>query len=85
MSTAGNTRIRGDADDPGVGPGVVITGAAQTFDPAGRYVIVSTAGTITGKLVGDTADVAYVLPVGVHKLAFRSITSTASLVGCVVR
>lgn len=80
-----NTRIRGGADDPGVGPGVVITGGAQTFDPCGRYIIVSTAGTVTGKLVGDSSDVAYVLPTGVHKLAFKSITSTASLVGCIVR
>lgn len=75
----------GDPSDPGVGPGVIITGSAQSFDPPGRYIIVSTAGTMTGRLVGDTGDIAYVLPVGVHKLAVKSITSTASLVGCIVR
>lgn len=80
-----NTRIRGEADDPGVGPGVVLSGSAQTFDPPGRYIIVSTAGTLTGKLIGDGSDIAYVLPVGVHKLAFKSVTSTTSLVGCIVR
>jgi len=80
-----NTRIRGGADDPGVGPGVVITGSAQTFDPPSRYVVVSTAGTITGRLQGDGADVAYVLPVGQFKMAFKSITSTTTLVGFITR
>lgn len=80
-----NTRIQGVPDDPGVGPGVVITGSAQSFDPPGRYIIVSTAGTLTGKLVGDASDVAYVLPAGVHKLAVKSVTSVTSLVGCIVR
>jgi hypothetical protein len=80
-----NTRIRGEADDPGVGPGVVITGSAQSFDPPGRFIIVSTAGTLTGKLVGDSSDVAYILPTGVHKLAVKSVTSVTSLVGCIVR
>jgi hypothetical protein len=74
-----------DNSDPGVGPGVVLAGGAQVFDPPGRYIIVSTAGTITGQLLGDTADVAYVLPVGVHKLAFKSKTSVTGLVGCIVR
>ncbi len=85
MSTAGNTRIRGESDDPGVGPGVIITGGGQTFSPAGRYIIVSTAGTVTGQLVGDTGDIAYVPPTGVHTLAIESITSVTSLVGCIVR
>lgn len=71
------------AEDPGV-KGTVITGSAQTFDPPGRYLIVSTAGTMTGKLLEDSADVAYVLPAGVHRLAVKSITSVVSLVGCVV-
>ena len=85
MSTFQNTRIRGEADDPGVGPGLVLSGSAQTVDPPSRYVIVSTGGTITGQLVGDTGDVAYILPTGVHKLAFKSVTSTTTLVGCLVR
>ncbi len=82
-----NPRMAGQQtpDDPGVGPGTVLSGSAQTFDPPGRYIIVSTAGTITGRLVGDSGDVAYVLPVGVHKLAFKSATSTTTLVGCIVR
>lgn len=86
---ANNRRIAASplsASDPGVGPSTVISGATSnlTLDPPGRYVIVSTAGTITGKLLEDTADVAYVLPVGVHHLAFKSITSVAALVGCIV-
>lgn len=80
-----NTRIRGEPDDPGVGPGVVISGSAQTFDPPARYIVVSTAGTLTGRLVGDTGDVAYVLPTGCHKLAVKSVTSVTSLVGFIVR
>lgn len=74
-----------DNADPGIGPGTIITGSAQVFDPPGRYIIVSTAGTITGRLVGDASDVAYVLPAGVHALAFKSATSTTTLVGCIVR
>ncbi len=70
--------------DPGVGPGVVVANA-QTYDPPGRFIIVSTAGTITGQLVGDTGDVAYVLPVGVWPLAFKSCTTVGSTVACVVR
>ena len=85
MSTNQNTRIQGLPDDPGVGPGVVITGSAQTFDPPSRYITVSTAGTLTGQLVGDTGDIAYVLPVGTHKYAFKSVTSTTSLVGFITR
>lgn len=80
-----NRRIVGVPEDPGVGPGVIITGSAQTIDPPGRYITVSTAGTLTGRLVEDTADVAYVLPVGTHKLAVKSITSVASLVGFIAR
>lgn len=78
--TSGNTRIRGEADDPGVGPGVILANSL-TFYPVTRYITVSTAGTITGKLVGDSSDQAYVLPVGTHKLAFKSITTIASIVG----
>lgn len=74
-----------DTNDSGVGPGQVVVAGAQTFDPPGRWIIVSTAGTITGQLVEDTADVAYVLPIGVHKLAFKSASSTATIVACVVR
>ncbi len=73
-----------DPDYPGV-KGTIISGSAQTFDPPGRYIIVSTAGTLTGKLEQDDADIAYVLPAGVHKLAVRSITSISSLIGVVVQ
>lgn len=71
--------------DPAVGPGLVLTGGAQTVDPPSRYIIVSTAGTITGRLRDDTGDVAYVLPVGVWPMEFISVTSTTTLVGCLVR
>jgi len=74
-----------DTNDSGTGPGQIVVAGAQVFDPPGRYIIVSTAGTITGQLIEDTADVIYVLPVGVHKLAFKSATSSSALVGCVVR
>ncbi len=64
------------ASDPGVA-GVVITGSAQTFSPSGRGILVEAAGTVTGKLVEDAADLAYTLTAGLHGLAFKSITSVA--------
>lgn len=81
-----NRRMAGVAlaTDPGVSS-VAITGTAQTLNPSGRAVLVSTAGTITGKLIEDTADADYILPVGLHALAFKSITSVASLVGRIIR
>ena len=84
MTTAANTRMRGEADDPGVGPGVVLANGI-TLTPPARYVTVSTAGTITGQVVGDTADVAYVLPVGQHKMALKSVTTLTTLVGFALR
>ncbi len=69
--------------DPAVA-GVAITGSAQTFSPTGRAILVTTAGTVTGKLIRDTADVAYILPVGIWPLAFRSITSVSSLAGVIL-
>ena len=84
MSSTNRRMNELSGDDSGVGPGTIIANG-QTYDPPGRYIIVSTAGTLTGKLVDDTADVAYVLPVGVHKLAFKSCTTVAGLVGCIVR
>lgn len=81
----GNRRMQTiAADDPGVGPGTVVANGL-TFNPPGRYIIVSTGGTILGQLVEDTADVAYVLPPGVWPLAFKSCTTVTTLVGCVVR
>lgn len=71
------------ASDPGVA-GVVITGATQTFDPTGRWILVTTAGSFTGRLVEDVADVVYALPVGLHPLAVRSITSVSTLAGVVI-
>lgn len=69
--------------DPAVA-GVAITGAAQTFSPTGRAILVSTAGSFVGKLVKDSADVTYTLPVGIWPLAVRSITSVSSLAGVVL-
>lgn len=69
--------------DPGVA-GVAITGAAQTLDPHGRAILVETAGSITGRLVEDSADVTYTLPVGLWPLAFKSITSVSSLAGKII-
>lgn len=84
MATNVNTRIRGESSDPGVGPGVVVANG-QTYDPPTRWLIVSTAGTLTGKMVGDASDVAYVFPVGQHRVALVSCTTIASLVGFVLR
>lgn len=70
-------------NDPGV-KGVAITGSAQAFDPTGRAILVETAGTVTGRLIEDTADLAYVLPVGLHPLAFKSVTSVTGLVGKII-
>lgn len=78
-----NKHSSSSASDPAVS-GVVISGSAQTFSPTGRWIVVSTAGTVTGKLLDDAVDVAYVLPVGVHRMAFKSITSTSSLVGVIL-
>ncbi len=69
--------------DPAVG-GVAITGSAQTFSPSGRGILVSTAGSFTGKLIRDTADVTYTLPVGLWPLAVKSITSVSSLAGVIL-
>lgn len=71
------------ADDPGVA-GVVITGSAQTLAIAGRAILVGVAGSITGRLVEDTADVVYPIPVGLWPLAFKSITSVSSLTGVII-
>ena len=79
-----NSKIQGTPSDPGMGPGVVVAGS-QTYDPPSRFITVSTAGTLTGTLVGDANDVAYVLPVGTHKLAFKSCTSISSLVAFISR
>ncbi len=80
--TEANKRIQCLPEDPGIGPGQLITASSTnvSVDPPSRYITVSTAGTVTGKLVGDTDDQAYVLPVGTHKLAFKSVTSAASIV-----
>lgn len=84
MST--NTRMNTvDNCDPGVGPGLILTGSTQTVDPPGRYLVVSTGGTLTGQMVGDTSDKAYVFPVGTHFVAVKSVTSTTTLVGFILR
>ncbi len=68
------------AIDPAVGS-VAISGSAQTLNPTGRFILVSTAGTITGRLLDDSSDVTYILTVGIWPLAFKTITSVSSLVG----
>lgn len=70
--------------DPAVS-GVAISGSAQTFDPPLRAVLISTAGTITGKLVEDSGDVTYPVQVGLTPLAFKSITSVSSAAGVGLR
>lgn len=62
--------------DPGV-KGVVITGGAQTFSPTGRAILVETAGSVTGQLLEDTADLTYTFTAGMWPVAFKSITSVA--------
>lgn len=82
-----NRRMNGgtvSSVDPGAS-GVAITGNAQTFDPPLRAVLISTAGTITGRLVEDTADVTYPVYVGLIPLAFKSITSVSSAAGVGIR
>ena len=75
-----NERIQCTPEDPGVGPGVVIA-SGQTYDPPLRYLIVSTAGTIDGQMVGDTAaHTAYVFPVGNHKVALKSCGTATTIV-----
>lgn len=66
-----------DTSNSARGPSVAI--GAGTLAEDSRYVLVGTAGNIVGKLVGDTADVTYVLPVGLHKMAFRSVTSATAV------
>lgn len=84
---AANRRMSGgtvSAVDPGAS-GIVITGNAQTFDPPLRAVLISTAGTITGKLVEDANDVTYPVYVGLIALAFKSITSVSNAAGVGIR
>jgi len=69
--------------DPGVA-GVAISGSAQTFNPTGRAILVETAGSVTGKLIQDSSDVTYTLPVGLWPLAFKSITSLSGLAGKII-
>jgi hypothetical protein len=79
-----NTRMTNmTPTDPAVA-GVAITGSAQTFNPTGRAILVSTAGSFTGKLIADSADVTYTLPLGIWPLAIKSITSVSSLAGVVL-
>ncbi len=59
------------------GPSVAI-GAVNLAEDS-RWVLIGTAGNIVGRLVGDTADVTYVIPVGLWKMAFRSVTSATAV------
>ncbi len=56
-----------------------LTGGALTLDPTGRGLHVSTAGTITGKLLDDTADLTETYEVGWHPVAYRTITSSTAV------
>lgn len=74
-------------DDPGVGPGIILTGgalASLSGGTHGRYVCISTAGNIVGQLYGETVDQTYVIPVGVWPMAFKSVTSSTA-VGFILR
>jgi len=72
---------KNDPSNAGEGPSDAIPAGALTLPRYSRYVLVSTGGTITGQLKGDTSDKAYIIPAGVHKLAFKSVTSSATIVG----
>lgn len=81
MPTQNRNENKNDPSNSGEGPSDAIPAGALTLPQYSRYVLVSTAGTITGQLKGDTSDKAYALPVGLHKLAFKSVTSSATIVG----
>ncbi len=55
-----------------------LTGGALALDPTGRAIHIATAGTITGKLLEETADVTETYEVGWHPVAFKSITSSTA-------
>lgn len=76
MSTNRNENCN-DTSNSARGPSVAIANGI-TLTEDSRYVLVGTAGNIVGKLVGDAADVTYVLPVGLHKMAFRSVTTATA-------
>jgi L-asparaginase/Glu-tRNA(Gln) amidotransferase subunit D len=77
-----NPRIQNDAACTGMGPGTLITSATSnvTLSPCARKLIVSTGGTITGRMAGDTGDQAYIFPAGEFNVALKKITSATTIV-----
>lgn len=55
--------------------------ATGTYNPPTRGIIISTAGTVTGTLVGQSADVAIPLPTGEFHISFKSISNIGSAAG----
>lgn len=85
MPTPSNRMREAPVNGPGYGPVVDITGSAQTFDPPG-CLHVDVAGTVTGKLVGDTSDHTWTFTVGAQPYVFKSITSVGGgFAGKIVR
>lgn len=77
MPATNRNENKNDPNNSARGPSVAI--GAGTLPEDSRYVLIGTAGNIVGRLVGDTGDVTYVLPVGLHKMAFRSVTSATAV------
>jgi hypothetical protein len=77
MPSINRNEQKNDPSNSARGPSVAI--GAGTLAEDSRYVLIGTAGNIVGKLIGDAADVTYVLPVGLHKMAFRSVTSATAV------
>lgn len=46
--------------------------------PIGRALLVGVGGDVTGRLVGDSADMVFKLPQGIHALQFAYIRATGT-------
>ncbi len=77
MAAINENENKNDPSNAARGPSVAL--GAATLAKDSRYVLVGTAGNIVGRLVGDTGDVTYPVPVGLHKMAFRTCTSATAV------
>lgn len=81
-----NPRMQYVTDDGPYTGAVAITGSAQTLAVIGRAIHVTTAGNITFTMMDGSSVThsATSLPVGIHKLTVRVITTGATTAGYVL-
>lgn len=71
------------ADQPATGA-VAITGAAQTLDVTGRYLLITVTGNITFTMQDGSSVTWASIPVGLYKMTVRSISNGATVTGYVL-